>query len=315
MTRSIIALPLSLLFVLAPAVVATAQDARITPVFSRQETYPSPSPDGRYLTYASNASGKLNLYRLDLRTRDIVRLTDGDFEDSAASWSPDGGKIVFQREDERGQRDLWEIRADGSGARNLTNTLDVDEQHPRYAAGGANIFFDSNAAEAPEARRSDRTANFEIYSLSLKDNSTARITDWKGWDMYASPSPDGERIVWRRALPGATSDQQNFEIFVKELGTGRETNISDHLSQDTNPNWSPKGDWIVFVSNREGSSDLYLVRPDGTGLRRIAAGVPRVLGYARPVFATDGSKVFANRAVGGVTDIVVIDVSLDISLE
>ena len=40
---------------------------------------------------------------------------------------------------------------------------------------------------------------------------------------------------------------------------------------DYNPSWSPKGDWIAFTSERNGSADLYRVHPDGKGLERLTA--------------------------------------------
>ena len=36
-----------------------------------------------------------------------------------------------------------------------------------------------------------------------------------------------------------------------------------------NPAWSPDGNWIVFSHQRDGTSELALVRPDGTGLRKV----------------------------------------------
>jgi len=38
---------------------------------------------------------------------------------------------------------------------------------------------------------------------------------------------------------------------------------------DYDPAWSPKGDWIAFTSERNGSADLYRVHPDGAGLERL----------------------------------------------
>ena len=38
---------------------------------------------------------------------------------------------------------------------------------------------------------------------------------------------------------------------------------------DYNPSWSPKGDWIVFTSERAGSADLYRIHPEGSGLERL----------------------------------------------
>ncbi len=38
---------------------------------------------------------------------------------------------------------------------------------------------------------------------------------------------------------------------------------------DYDPSWSPKGDWIVFTSERAGPADLYRIHPDGSGLERL----------------------------------------------
>ena len=36
-----------------------------------------------------------------------------------------------------------------------------------------------------------------------------------------------------------------------------------------NPSWSPDGGWIVFSLQRDERAEIYLVHPDGTGLRRV----------------------------------------------
>jgi TolB protein len=301
--------PRLVLLLSAMTIVAEAQEPmpRVTPVTQRSETYPSLSPDRRFLIYSSNADGGLSLYRLDLTTRAVLRLTSGDFEDSAASWSPDGRRIVFQREDPGGDRDLWEIDADGSRPRNLTNTPGLQEQHPRYAPDGSAIIFDSNRPDSGKGKLPAATENYEIYIMSLKGGALSRVTDWPRWDMYPSFSPDGGRVAWRRAMPGAQREEQNFEIFVKELRNGREMNLSNNPGHDGNPHWSPTGEWIVFVSSRTGSSDIFVVRPDGSGLRQLTTGAGRSLGYSRPSFSYDGTRIVANRTIAGVTDMVILE--------
>ena len=36
--------------------------------------------------------------------------------------------------------------------------------------------------------------------------------------------------------------------------------------------WSPAGNWIVFILTREGHTGLWLIHPDGSGLRQVAGG-------------------------------------------
>jgi tricorn protease-like protein len=36
--------------------------------------------------------------------------------------------------------------------------------------------------------------------------------------------------------------------------------------------WSRKGDWIVFASDRDGDFDIWLIRPDGSGLHKLIGG-------------------------------------------
>lgn len=273
------------------------------------QSYPNLSPDGRFLVYASGTGFALNLYRLELATNEILQLTNNDFEDSAASWSPDGSAIIFQREDEQGNRDVWEVDADGEAERNLTQTPDIREQHPRYAPTGNGIVFDSNREERGESVGADGIQNYEIYHQSLDTNTLMRLTTWDRWDMYPSLSPNENHLAWRRALPSDNPDQQNFDIFVKDLTTGAEVNVTQNEATDTNPHWSPSGEWIVFASNRNGPFDLYMVRADGSGLRQLTNSGSRSIGYGRPSFSSDGTKVVANRFVRGVTDMVMLDVS------
>ena len=47
----------------------------------------------------------------------------------------------------------------------------------------------------------------------------------------------------------------------------------------------PAGDWIAFVSDRDGNSNIYLVRPDGSGLHRITDHAAR---ESEPAWSPDG---------------------------
>jgi TolB protein len=57
---------------------------------------------------------------------------------------------------------------------------------------------------------------------------------------------------------------------------------------DTFPSWSPCGPWVAFTSKRDGDYEIYRIRPDGTGLKRLT----RLRGAdAHPAFSLDGEWI------------------------
>jgi eukaryotic-like serine/threonine-protein kinase len=69
-----------------------------------------------------------------------------------------------------------------------------------------------------------------------------------------------------------TSDRNgNTEIFVQNLETGSETNLSNDTSAgDSNPAWSPDGRYIAFQTFREGNNEVYVMDADGRNMRNIS---------------------------------------------
>ena len=51
-------------------------------------------------------------------------------------------------------------------------------------------------------------------------------------------------------------------------GTGERV-LLPSLGMDYSPSFSADGRWVVFTSQRNGSADIYRVRPDGTGMERL----------------------------------------------
>lgn len=105
---------------------------------------------------------------------------------------------------------------------------------------------------------------------------------------FPSWSPDGRSIVYG----------QDSRLVIWNLETDTRRNLTLPGGQHDNfPKWSPQGDWIVFSSDTDGDEDFkaYLIKPDGTGLRRLTTSS----GDSHPAWSPDGeSIVFASARMG-----------------
>lgn len=80
---------------------------------------PALSPDGNFLAFASSHEGNSEVYRLDTRTKAIMRLTVNPSGDLSPTWSPTGREIAFVS-DRGGGPQLFLMSSDGSNVRRLT---------------------------------------------------------------------------------------------------------------------------------------------------------------------------------------------------
>jgi TolB protein len=99
---------------------------------------------------------------------------------------------------------------------------------------------------------------FDIYVMNVENKETERITDGTDRIWSFSWSPDGSRIV--------------YESYIEESLYVIRADGSDQrlLERDAHwPVWSPDGDWIVFYSDRDGDAEIFLINPDGSGLRQL----------------------------------------------
>lgn len=134
---------------------------------------------------------------------------------------------------------------------------------------------EQNDSSAAEARRTN--------SLPLIPTRTLDFTTDEGTWISLDLSPDGETIIFE--LLG--------DLYRLPVTGGDATRITSGQAYDMQPRYSPDGSMLVFVSDRDGSENIWVSGADGSGARQLTDTERE--SYMSPVWSPDGEYVIANK--------------------
>jgi Tol biopolymer transport system component len=246
---------------------------------------PSISGDGTQVLYHRSAPDfrTPNVERWGSPPGSTLRLlrVDGVFP----SLSPDGQRVALVHEDPEG---LYVMNIDGSSRKNIFKANTKGLFGLSWAATGDRIAFTHGHAFQTGSKLD---VDIEIIAPDgrWRKALTARASD----NHFPSFAPDGKRLVFRSTRDGAKN------LYVMEAdGTGVRR-LTEGDWTDTQPNWSPTGEWIAFATNRDnGQFGIWLIKPDGTGLRKLVGPGGTAMNN-HPHFSPDGQWiVFASLRAG-----------------
>jgi len=214
---------------------------------------PAWSPDGQRIAFVSDRGGDNDIYTMTADGTDVTNLTGDAEDDQRPAWSPDGARIAFISTRE-GQIDLYVMGTDGSGAVNLTM--------------GAPGRITDGPFWSPEGSRLAFVAERDVYLVDYDGDNLTNLTQDQGSTRGPSWSPDGQRLAYtapRNAPFSSPVYAEGSTIPVRDLfrvdvdGEGL-VNLSNSLSKESAPAWSPDGTSIVVTIDRygyEGSMAFY----------------------------------------------------------
>lgn len=163
--------------------------------------------EGKKIVLTSLSDGDLDIYTMKADGSAVRRLTREPGYDGGAFFSPDGQWIVYrayhptaaeelaryrhllaQNLVEPMKMDLYVMRADGSGQRQITR-LGGASFAPSFFPGSRRIIFSSNY-ESPGS------SQFELYAVNREGDRLERITFAGGFNSFPMFSPEGKKLVF-----------------------------------------------------------------------------------------------------------------------
>ena len=155
------------------------------------------------------------------------------------------GLIVFHDR----QGDLWTMRGDESNRRRLTRSGDGFDLDPAWSPDGELVVFRSSRDPSP----------YEGLLVARADGTGERVFASGG--TFADWSPNGRYVVFSAEGAATISIADRDGSSVRRLGPDGECSA-----------WSPTGELIAFCKLDGINWDAWLVRPDGSGARRLTTG-------------------------------------------
>jgi len=205
------------------------------------ETHPAWSPDGKRLAFASTAFGNWDIFVVDMDTRDVTRVTSDPANDAVPEWFDD--ELLMFTSDRSGQSEIWEMPVTGGPPRQVTED-------------GPNEF----CAVSPDRKRVAWIKHNSQLAIANLESSEALLAPLPRNCAYKPTwSPDGRFVAVTSSGWGSTdiylvkSDASRAMLLTKSWDPGRRVDLDQH------PVWSPDGNSILFVSDRDGFDALYRI--------------------------------------------------------
>jgi TolB protein len=135
------------------------------------------------------------------------------------------------------------------------------------------------------------------YELQIADaDGAGEETALASFEPIISPawSPDGRRLAY------VSFENKKPVVYVHSLLDGKRNVAANFRGSNSAPAWAPDGKTLAVTLSREGGSQIFLVNPDGSGVRRITTSSAI---DTEPRYSPDGKWIFFTSDRGGTPQI------------
>jgi dipeptidyl aminopeptidase/acylaminoacyl peptidase len=287
------------------------------------------SPDGHRAVFVATVADmdenllNSDLWVADLETNRSFQLTRSPKRDFAPRWAPDGKKLAFLS-DRGGKTNIWLIAPDGGEAEPATKFEKLSLSGFEWLPDGSGFVFlaPDPPSDAEEKRKKekndpiliDRDFKFgRLYRWKFGDKEPVKLTTADYHVSSFDVSRDGQWIVFAAQATPKVPDFMTSDIRLLDLADNSVRDLVVRPGNDQSPRFAPTGQWVAFLSSGDrddwiGNSMLWLVRPDGAGLRNLSESFDEDLGTSYR-WSPDGQSIFFLADQGVSTRIFRINVS------
>jgi len=191
--------------------------------------------------------------------------------------SPDGNQLALEvTNTDNGITDIWIWNLSG-GASTLVTTGPDSYFYPVWSPSGETLIFKSGR---------------NLYQQSVTGGEKQSLYSGAGSRNLGNPSfsPDGQTIVFDNWDP-----KSNYDIFALPLtGDRKLSTLVKEQGDQNNAQVSPDGQWLVYVSNESGRSEIYV---QGMGRQKGKYQIS-VAGGSSPHWSPNGKELYFINAEG-----------------
>jgi TolB protein len=195
-------------------------------------------------------SSTLQTVGIEENFRRALVVTTGPGRMEAPNWSKDGKTLIFSRDGK-----IWRVPAEGGEAA-VVNTGEATKCTGSHGLSpdGKLLAISCSTPGKSETR---------VYIVPAEGGEPKLLTE-AAWSYFHGWSPDGKTITFTRP-----DHKGGGNIFAIPAGGGAEKALTTGSGISDDPDYSADGKWIYFNSDRGGSMQIWMMRPDGSGAEQV----------------------------------------------
>ena len=213
------------------------------------EIQPRFSPDGKYISFTSDAGGGDNIWVMKADGSEVKQITKEDFQLlNNATWMPNGNYLIARKHFTSGRSlgagEMWQYHISGGSGVQLTKRKNdqQDVNEPVISPDGKYMYYSEDISPGGFFQY-NKDPNKEIYVINRYDfetGKTDRITGGPGGAARPQISRDGKLLAYVKRVRTTTV------LYINDLETGEEWPVSDKLNKDQQAAWALFGVYPNF---------------------------------------------------------------------